>query len=355
MRVILSVRRRLEARYPCNMNSTRSLENRIIKMDTVQLESLLHLDESVTLDFKCEQYRFARATEEDKSELVKDILGFANAYRRSAAYILIGVKEVRGGRSRINGVQTHLDDHSLQQFMKSLTNQPVRFHYETMTIEGKQIGIIQIDQQTRPLYLKKGYGKLAKEKVYVRRGSSTDPTKPATLEEIAQMRMDDAIPPVHLIIPKAEDGYEIGNNILQRRIEFPFTVRSLQFGCDPRATSSSGSSGIRVYIRSAATGEKRQVHIEHVLLPIGKSLLDATPLLVENPSGNALDLIGVDLMCAGCSVEGLFVYLTLAGSPPDHSSSDFTKKPRCGKRLTSSDSSRRRANTLRRWREKVSD
>lgn len=64
-------------------------------MDTVKLESLLHLDESVTLDFKCEQYRFARATEEDKSELVKDILGFANAYRRSAAYILIGVKEVR--------------------------------------------------------------------------------------------------------------------------------------------------------------------------------------------------------------------------------------------------------------------
>jgi len=32
-------------------------------MDTVKLESLLHLDESVTLDFKCEQYRFARATE----------------------------------------------------------------------------------------------------------------------------------------------------------------------------------------------------------------------------------------------------------------------------------------------------
>jgi hypothetical protein len=101
--------------------------------------------------------------------------------------------------------------------------------------------------------------------------------------------------------------------------------------------------------------EKRQVLIEHVLLPIGQSLLDATPLLVENPSGNALDLIGVDLMCAGWSVEGLFVYLTLAGSPPDNASPDFTKKPRCGKRLASSDSSIRRANALRRWREKASD
>ena len=262
----------------------------------------------------CVNSDFSRCPEEDKSEIVKDILGFANAYRRSAAYILIGVKEVRGGRSIVNGVQTHLDDHALQQFMKSLTNQPVRFHYETVAIEGMQVGVIQIDQQTRPLYLKKDYGKLAKERVYVRRGSSTDPTRPATLEEIAQMRMDDAIPPVHLLIPKAEDGYEPANNVLEKRIEFPFTVRSLQFGCDPNASGTGGSSRISVYIRSAATGEKRQILAENALLPKGQSLMDATPLLVENPYGNALDLIGVDLVCAGWSVEGLFAHMTLAGS-----------------------------------------
>jgi hypothetical protein len=282
-------------------------------MDLLKLESLLHLDEGVTLDFKCEQYRFAQSTEEDKSEIVKDILGFANAYRRSAAHILIGVKEVRGGRSIVKGLQTHLDDHALQQFMKSLTNQPVRFHYEAVAIEGRQVGIIQIDQQTRPIYLKKDYGKLAKERVYVRRGSSTDPTRPATLEEIAQMRMDDAIPPVYLLIPKVEDGYIVGNNILEKRIEFPFTVKSLQFGCDPKAVSTNGSSGISIYIRSGATGEKRQILAENAMLPKGQSLLDATPLLVANPCGNALDLIGVDLVCAGWPVEGLFAYMTLAG------------------------------------------
>lgn len=159
-------------------------------MKTQLLESLLYEEESPTLDFKKEQYPFSKASEEEKSELVKDILGFANAWRRSDAYILIGVEEVRGGKSEVIGIQNHLDDHTLQQFINSLTNQPVRFHYEAATIEGKQVGVIRIEQQTRPIYLKKKYGKLDKDKVYVRRGSSTDPQKPATLDEIAQMRVE---------------------------------------------------------------------------------------------------------------------------------------------------------------------
>jgi schlafen family protein len=160
-------------------------------MNSELFEQLLYEDESTTLDFKKKQYLFAKATEEEKSELLKDILGFANAWRRSEAYILIGVKDVKGGRSNVIGILAtdHLDDHSLQQFVNNLTNQPARFHYEAFGFEGKQVGIIRIDEQTRPIYLKKDYGKLAREKVYVRRGSSTDPTKPASLEEIAQMRL----------------------------------------------------------------------------------------------------------------------------------------------------------------------
>src|ERR1700730_8215080 len=94
-------------------------------------ERLLYEEESTTLDFKKEQYRFAKATEEEKSELLKDILGFANAWRRSEAYILIGVEDVRGGRGNVIGIPAatpHLDDHSLQQFVNNLTNRPVRFH-----------------------------------------------------------------------------------------------------------------------------------------------------------------------------------------------------------------------------------
>ena len=55
-------------------------------------ERLLYEEEGTTIDFKKEQYRFVKATDEEKSELLKDILGFANAFRRSATYILIGVE-----------------------------------------------------------------------------------------------------------------------------------------------------------------------------------------------------------------------------------------------------------------------
>jgi len=156
-------------------------------MDATLLEQLLYEEESTTLDFKKEQYLFAKASDEDKSELLKDILGFANAWRRADAYILIGVEEVRGGRSNVIGITDQLDDHSLQQFVNSKTSRPVQFSYQACPLDGKQIGIIRIDQQIRPVYLKKDYGKLERDKVYMRRGSSTNPAKPASIDEIAQM------------------------------------------------------------------------------------------------------------------------------------------------------------------------
>src|SRR5262249_12620215 len=105
------------------------------------------------------------------------------------AYILIGVEDVRGGRGNVVGIAAteQLDDHSLQQFVTSLTNRPVRFHYEAFSFDGKQFGIIRVEQQPRPVYLKKDFGKLKKNTVYIRRGSSTDPTKPASPDEIALM------------------------------------------------------------------------------------------------------------------------------------------------------------------------
>ena len=186
-------------------------------MNNELFERLLYEEESPTLDFKKEQYRFVKANEDEKSEILKDILGFANTWRRSRAYILIGVEDIRGGRGKVVGIPTadHQDDHSLQQFVNNLTNQPVRFHYEAFGFEGKQVGIISIEEQTRPIYLKRDYGKLAKEKVYIRRGSSTDPNKPASLEEIAQMRVDSGHPTAELLVEFAhfERNDVLGTNI----------------------------------------------------------------------------------------------------------------------------------------------
>ena len=100
------------------------------------LEELLNEEEGSSLDLKRDQYGFQGATDEQKGELLKDILAFANAWRRTDAYLLIGVEEVKGDRSRVIGVTTHFDDASIQQFVNGKTNRPVTFSYEVFPFEG---------------------------------------------------------------------------------------------------------------------------------------------------------------------------------------------------------------------------
>ena len=148
------------------------------------LEQLLHEEEGLALDFKRDQYPFDGADEKAKSELLKDILAFANAWRRATAYILIGVDEVRGGRSEIVGVGTHLDDAKLHQFVNSKTQRSIEFSYQPFRTENVEIGVIEIPIQERPFYLKKKFGKLDDNVVYKRDGSSTAIAK---LDEIEKM------------------------------------------------------------------------------------------------------------------------------------------------------------------------
>jgi hypothetical protein len=148
------------------------------------IEELLFEEESSTLDFKQEQYSFMNANEYQKGELLKDILAFANAWRRNDAYILIGIEEVKGGRSIVLGIENDLDDADLQQFVNSKTQRPLIFEYKNTQIDGKNIALIMIPINERPIYLKKDYGKLKKNTVYIRRGSSTDI---ATPDEVAKM------------------------------------------------------------------------------------------------------------------------------------------------------------------------
>ena len=98
-----------------------------VSIQSELIEQLLLEDEGAALDFKRKQYPFVGASKEEKSELLKDVLAFANAFRRSDAYILVGVEEQRGARSEVVGVSTHLDDANLQQFVNSKTQAPVTF------------------------------------------------------------------------------------------------------------------------------------------------------------------------------------------------------------------------------------
>lgn len=174
------------------------------------ISALLFEAEGAELDFKREQYPFSGADDRVKSELLKDILAFANAWRRTDAYILIGVQEVKEAESVVVGITDHIDDARLQQFVNSKTNRPVEFSYSPMSFRGQQIGVIHIPVQDRPTFLTKDYGALRRNTVYLRRGSSTDEARP---DEIARMgqAVSESLKLRPLLIPQLASGSDWSN------------------------------------------------------------------------------------------------------------------------------------------------
>lgn len=161
-------------------------------MSDSSIEALLYEKEGSSLDFKREQYPFDGASDDDKSELLKDILAFANAWRGTDAHILIGFEEVRGGRSRPIGVKRHLDEAKLQQFINSKLQKPLRFAYGVHFIDCVEIGVISIPLQDRPFFLKKDFGRLKKDTVYLRHGSSTGTADPDEVARMVEARLHSA-------------------------------------------------------------------------------------------------------------------------------------------------------------------
>lgn len=198
--------------------------NLIMTTSSPLIESLLYQSEGTALDFKCEQYKFTNhATEEQKSELLKDVLAFVNSFRQSDAYIVIGVKANIGVKHDLIHIEDddHFDDAQLQQFINSKTNRPVEMAYEVHHHEGKNIGVIRIAKQERPIYAKKDFGKVKKAVVYYRLGSSTAVADP---DDIVKMGRDIvpsiSSPSMTLQFADLESHQELGLGINLRSIAF---------------------------------------------------------------------------------------------------------------------------------------
>ncbi len=158
-------------------------------MNDELLNALRYNSEGTDIDFKSEQYRFIGATDHEKSELLKDILAIANAWRDGPGYILLGFKDRRPHPADVVGISGSIDDAALQQFVNGKVKPKLTFHYEERLYEGKTVGVISIPKQKRPFYLTSPFGKLKSNIVYVRRGSSTDEAEPS---EVGAMALDAA-------------------------------------------------------------------------------------------------------------------------------------------------------------------
>lgn len=149
------------------------------------LTSLRYKSEGTDIDFKSAQYRFIGGSEDDKAEMLKDILAIANAWRDGTGYILLGFKDQRPHPAEVVGISQTIDDAMVQQFVHGKVKPKLTFRYEEHLYEGKTIGVISIPKQKRPFYLAHAYGKLKSNIVYVRRGSSTDEAEPPEITAMA--------------------------------------------------------------------------------------------------------------------------------------------------------------------------
>lgn len=178
-------------------------------------EMLLHQHESETLDFKADQYAFDGADDTSKSEILKDILAFANSWRREDAHILIGVKEVRGGRSIVCGTSRHLLNRNLQQFINSKTSKPITFSYTEHEFEGKQIGVIAIPVQDRPFFSKVNFGIVMADTVYIRRGDTTGKASPDEVFRMGSItNRTDSQPVLHLSFADLKKRSDLGGELI---------------------------------------------------------------------------------------------------------------------------------------------
>lgn len=173
------------------------------------VENLLFEEESTYLDFKQAQYLFDGADDKNKSELLKDILAFANAWRRTDAYILIGVKEKKGGRSEVLGIDHHIDDAKIQQFVNQKLNRPITFSYIPLELASQKIAVITIPPQERPFFLNRDYGSLKQNTVYIRRGSSTAIADPDEIARMGQLFETNSLqmPKLHPLLKQKDKKY----------------------------------------------------------------------------------------------------------------------------------------------------
>ncbi|WP_168198887.1 AlbA family DNA-binding domain-containing protein [Luteimonas granuli] len=176
------------------------------------LEQLRFKGEGADLDYKAERPKFKGATDAEKAELLKDILAMANSHREGPAYILYGFKEDAPNPPEVVGLPLDgaIDDSRIQQFVNEKLDTKLNFRYEERMFQEKHIAVVTIPKQPRPFTLKKPYGGLDKDVVYIRRGSSTST---ALAREIAMMGAADAArPPANAAVEfRHEDNKPLGN------------------------------------------------------------------------------------------------------------------------------------------------
>lgn len=132
-------------------------------------------DESSYIDFKQVQYIKNKNKDKDMyQELIKDIMAMANSDYLGDKYIIIGIKDIKGQKKQVIGIEEAIiDDADYQQLINENIEPEIKFSYLSGRIDNKVIPYFVIyDNLDKPYMMKKKYKNLERGDSYKRIGSS---------------------------------------------------------------------------------------------------------------------------------------------------------------------------------------
>lgn len=161
-----------------------------------KLLELISRGESDRLDFKL---KIAKKNKK-KSDLMKDVMAFANTHSNEDAYIVMGVKEIHGEK-KIIGLEDNdlFDDAELQQLVNGKLTSELKFKCDTIisSKSNKKFQVITISksQNNKPFFIRDDFESIRKNTVYIRKNSSNFEINP---KEIISLYSKEAYSPIEI-------------------------------------------------------------------------------------------------------------------------------------------------------------
>ncbi len=141
---------------------------------TKDFENILLQSETSILDFKKKMYDFENEKQKANTDLIKDVISFTNTIRNETSYIIFGIKELEIGKLDLIGIETAVDEATLQQKVRSNVFPKPFFNYYYIHHQEKVFGILEFPVQKfdLPLTPTKNLKGLKAGVVYYRNGTS---------------------------------------------------------------------------------------------------------------------------------------------------------------------------------------
>ncbi|MER2192143.1 MAG: ATP-binding protein [Solibacillus sp.] len=138
-------------------------------MNLEQFEHLLALAEGETVDFKSNFYH-----SNNYSDLLKDVLSFANGHSKEKKHIVYGVKDRENAKELI-GLESFVDQSTIDQLLFENIEPHLDIKLHSVMYIEKKFQVLEIRPDNRPYIMKKKYkDKINKGTMWIRRGATND-------------------------------------------------------------------------------------------------------------------------------------------------------------------------------------